>query len=153
MFRAGSGSSTAVPPCPGRAAAAESTVVIDAPEFPDFDHSETETAEGESVDLRALDLEALNLLCAQTPVPGSCEAPDFDSLPPFLLRGAEEPLMSSVISESLLEPDSFPNPPEPPGSALWAQTEEFSSYSTERGAADGGSQPPSDSQLRWVLSE
>lgn len=139
---------TAVPPSPRQEPEAESTsVVIEAPEFPDFDHSEMEAAEDEAVDIGALDLEAI----------------DFPpSLPPFSLCQPVEPLMSSDM-ESHLEPPSLPDPmsisefPEPPVSELWSQSEEVSlepqshTDEAERGAADDVTQPAPDSHPRWVF--
>ncbi|CAF97619.1 unnamed protein product [Tetraodon nigroviridis] len=135
-------SAQTVPPSPRQEPEAESTsVVIEAPEFPDFDHSEMEAAEDDAVDIGALDLEAI----------------DFPpSLPPFSLCQPVEPLMSSDM-ESHLEPPSLPDPmsisefPEPPVSELWSQSEEVSlepqshTDEAERGAADDVTQPAPDS--------
>lgn len=144
-----------VPPSSGRELEAESTSVeIEAPEFPDFDHSEMEAAEDEAFDIGTLDLEAFNLVCARAPVPNRCEVTDFpDSLPPFSLC---EPLMSSEI-KSHLERTSLP---EPSVSELWSQSEEVSldpqfnphTDEAERGAAvDDITQPASDSHPRCFL--
>lgn len=126
-------------------------MVLDAPEFPDFDHSEFETAEGEAVDVAALDLEAVNLVCTQTPPPEQCERADFaDSL-----CGLPEPLLSSDVDGSHLELDSFHDPvniPEFPVSELWSQSEDvscdpqFNPHADESETADW-----SDSHPRWVL--
>lgn len=156
-----------VPPSSGRELEAESTsVVIEAPEFPDFDHSEMEAAEDEAVDIGALDLEALNLVCAQAGVPDQCEPTDFPhSLPPSSFCEPVEPLMSSNINESHLEPASLPEPMnisgflEPSVSELWSQSEEVSldpqfnphPDEAERGAADDITQPASDSHPRCVF--
>lgn len=154
-----------MPPCPGPEPEAESTsVVIDAPEFPDFDHSEMELAGGEAVDISALDLEALNLACAQT-VPDQCEVTGIaDSLPPFPLCEPVELLVSSDVNESRLESASLPDPmnisfPEPPVSEPWSQSEgvsldpQFNSLPDEadRGAGDDCTQPASDSHPRWAF--
>lgn len=156
-----------VPPSPGRELEAESTaVVIEAPEFPDFDHSEMEAAQDEAVDIVALDLEALNLVCTPAPAPDRCELADFpDFLPPFSLCEPGEPLMSSDASELHLEPASLPDPvnvselPEPLVSELWSQSEEVSldpqfnlhTDEAERGAADDTAHPASDSRPRCVF--
>lgn len=145
-----------VPLSSGQELETESTsVVIEAPEFPDFDHSEMEAAENEAVDIGALDLEALNLFCTQAPAPApdQCEVTDFpDSLQRFSLIEPVEPLMSSDINESHLESPSLPDPM----SELWSQSEEVSSDpqfnphtdEAERGAADDITQPASDSHPR-----
>lgn len=153
-----------VPPSSGPELEAESaSVVIEAPEFPDFDHSEMEAAEDDAVDIGALDLEALNLVCAQAPAPDGCEGADFpDSLPPFSLCEPGEPLMSSDPKASHLEPAALPESaivsglPEPPVSELWSQIEEVSldpqfhphSDEAERGAADDITHPGTDSHPR-----
>lgn len=146
-----------LPPSSNRELQAESTsVVIEAPEFPDFDQSEMEAAEDEAVDIGALDLEALNLVCAQAPAPDRCEVTDFsDSLPPFSLCEPTEPLMSSDINESHLESASLLDPM----SELWSQSEEVSldlqsnphTDEAERGAADDITHPASDSHPRCVF--
>lgn len=142
-----------------------SSVVIEAPEFPDFDHSEMEAAEDEAVDIGALDLEALNLVCAQAPVADPCEFREVpNSLTPFSLCECVEPLLSSDI-EPLLEPASPPDPmntsefPEPSVSESWSQGEEVSldpqfnphTDEAERGAVDDITQPASDSHPRCVF--
>lgn len=156
-----------MPPSWGPEPEAESaSVVIEAPEFPDFDHSEAEAAEddADAVDIGALDLEALNLVCARAPAPDGCEgAGGFpDSLPPFSLWEPGEPLMSSDPNASYPEPAGLPEPasvselPEPPLSELWSQIEEVSfdpqlhphADEAERGAADDVTRPASDSHPR-----
>lgn len=123
--------------------------MLDAPEFPDFDHSEIETAEGEAVDIGALDLEAVNLVCTLTPAPDQCERADFaDSL-----CGLPEPLLSSdgshLESASLLDPGNIP---EFPVSELWSQSEDvscdpqFNPHTDEAQKEDW-----SDSHPRWAL--
>lgn len=131
-------------------------MVLDAPEFPDFDQSEIETAEGEAVDIGALDLEAANLACTRTPPPDLCELADFaDSLP---LCGLLEPLLSGDADGSHLESASLPDPvniSEFPVSELWSQSEDVSCDpqlnphpdDAEKGAADDWS----DARPRWVL--
>ncbi|TMS10076.1 hypothetical protein E3U43_002735 [Larimichthys crocea] len=93
--------------------------VLDAPEFPDFENSEIETAEGEAVDIGALELEALNLVNTDLPVPYDCGGTDFeDPLPDLPVWNSEEPLMSTGIqdldlgSQNIipLDPESFPEP-------------------------------------------
>lgn len=143
-----------VPPSTGRELEAESSsVVIEAPEFPDFDQSEMEAAEDEAVDISALDLEALNLVCIQAPAPAQCEVTDSpDSLPPFSLCEPAEPLMSSDINESHFESASLLDPM----SELWSQSEEVSldpqfnphTDEAERGAADDITHSASDSYPR-----
>lgn len=125
--------------------------MLDVPEFPDFDHSEIETAQGEAVDVAALDLEAVNLLCTQTPPLDQCERANFaDSL-----CGLPEPLLSSDVDGSHLESASLPDPvsiPEFPVSELWSQSEDVSCdpqldpHTDEAEKADW-----SDSHPRWVL--
>ncbi|XP_056912872.1 uncharacterized protein si:ch211-188c16.1 isoform X1 [Takifugu flavidus] len=112
--------------CNGPEQEAESTsVVLGAPEFPDFDHPEIETAEGEAVDIGALDLEAVNLVCTRTPPPDQSERTDS-------LCGLPEPLLSSDVDGSHLESASLPDPvnipefPKFPVSELWSQSEDVS---------------------------
>lgn len=152
-----------VPPFPGREPETESTsVVLDAPEFPDFENLEVETAEGDAVDIGVLDLEALNLVCTRTPAPDQCEVTDFAAS----LRLCEpvEPLSSGDINASHFDLASLPEPmnaaefPEPPVSELWSQSEDVSldpqfnphTDGAEKTAADDCAQPASDSHPRWV---
>lgn len=153
-----------VPTSPRRELEAQSAVaVIEAPEFPDFDHSEMEAAADEAVDIGALDLGALNLVLAPAPVPHRSEVTEFPrSPPPFLLCEPAEPLASSDV-DSHLEPTPLPDPvniselPEPPVSELWSQSEEASSDppfnpradEAERRAGEDITQPSSDSHPRW----
>lgn len=115
--------------------------VLDAPEFPDFDNSEMETAEGKAVDIGTLDLEALDLVSAALPVPDDSGVTDFED-PLLGLSSCDpvEPCVSTVIhdlnlgSQNIipLDPASFPEPvnipefPEPAVSEQWSQSEEFS---------------------------
>ncbi|CAJ1071707.1 uncharacterized protein si:ch211-188c16.1 isoform X3 [Xyrichtys novacula] len=55
-----------------------SNPVLDAPEFPDFENSEMDTAEGEPVDIGALELEALDLVSTELPVPDDCGGSEFE---------------------------------------------------------------------------
>lgn len=115
--------------------------VLDAPEFPDFENSEMETAEGEAVvDIGALELEALDLVSTDLPVPEDCGGvTDFeDPQPDSSVCDPIEPLMSSGIqdlnlgSQNIipLDPDGFPEPinlsefPEPAVSEQWSHSEE-----------------------------
>lgn len=115
--------------------------VLDAPEFPDFENSEIETAEGEAVDIGALELEALNLVNTDLPVPYDCGGTDFeDPLPDLPVWNSEEPLMSTGIqdldlgSQNIipLDPESFPEPvnisefSECAMPEQWSQSEELS---------------------------
>lgn len=115
--------------------------VLAAPEFPDFDHSEMETAESEAVDVGALDLEDLDLVSPDLPVPDECELSGFwEPLPALSSCDPIEPLMSTEVrdlnlsSQSIIpfDPDSLPEPinisefPEPPTSEQWSQSEEVS---------------------------
>ncbi|TKS80191.1 FYN-binding protein [Collichthys lucidus] len=115
--------------------------VLDAPEFPDFENSEIETAEGEAVDIGALELEALNLVNTELPVPYDCGGTDFeDPLPDLPVWNSEEPLMSTGIqdldlgSQNIipLDPESFPEPvnisefSECAMPEQWSQSEELS---------------------------
>ncbi|XP_042371749.1 uncharacterized protein LOC121965689, partial [Plectropomus leopardus] len=118
-----------------------SNSVLDAPEFPDFENSEMETSEGEAVvDIGALELEALDLVSTDPPVPEDCSVSDFeDPQPDFSECDPIEPLMSTCGVQDLnlgsqniipLDPDSFPEPinlsefPEPAVSEQWSQSEE-----------------------------
>lgn len=113
----------------------QTSSVLDAPEFPDFDHSEMETAEAEVVDIGALDLEALDLVSSELPVPDDCGVADFeDQLHAFSSCDPVEPLMSTTIQDLNLcshniiplDPAGFPEFPEPSLSELWSQSEEVS---------------------------
>lgn len=125
--------------------------VLDAPEFPDFENSEIETAEGEAVDIGALELEALNLVNADLPVPYDCGSTDFeDPLPDSPVWNSEEPLMSTAIQDLNLgiqniiplDPESFPEPvnisqfSECAGPEQWSQSEELSMDPQSNSQAD-----------------
>lgn len=115
--------------------------VLDAPEFPDFDNSEMETAEGGAVDIGALDLEDLDLVSTDLLVPDDRGVTDFeDPLPALSSCDPVEPLMNTAIqdlnlgSQNIipLDPASFPEPinisefAEPTVSEQWSQSEEVS---------------------------
>ncbi|KAF3858652.1 hypothetical protein F7725_011853, partial [Dissostichus mawsoni] len=113
--------------------------VLDAPEFPDFEISEIETADGGAVDISALELEALDLVSTELPVPDDFGVADYeDPQTQLLMCDPVEPFMSTTVQDlnlgSLnimpLDPASFPEPinlPEFPESAVseqWSQSEE-----------------------------
>ncbi|XP_033993141.1 uncharacterized protein si:ch211-188c16.1 [Trematomus bernacchii] len=113
--------------------------VLDAPEFPDFEISEIETPDGGAVDISALELEALDLVSTELPVPDDFGVADYeDPQTQLLMCGPVEPFMSTTVQDlnlgSLnimpLDPASFPEPinlPEFPDSAVseqWSQSEE-----------------------------
>ncbi|XP_036940412.1 phosphatase and actin regulator 4-A isoform X6 [Acanthopagrus latus] len=115
--------------------------VLDAPEFPEFEISEMETAEGDAVDIGALELEALHIVSTDLPVPDDCGVSDFEhSLPDLSGCDPVEPHMSSGIQDVDLGSDniipldlaSFPAPinlsefPGPAVPELWSQSEEAS---------------------------
>ncbi|XP_030259684.1 uncharacterized protein LOC115573158 isoform X1 [Sparus aurata] len=115
--------------------------VLDAPEFPDFENSEMETAEGDAVDICALELEDLHVVSTDLPLPDDCGVSDFEhSLPDLSGCDPVEPHMSSGIQDVDLGSDniipldlaSFPAPinlsefPEPAVPELWSQSEEAS---------------------------
>ncbi|XP_067461312.1 FYN-binding protein 1 isoform X1 [Thunnus thynnus] len=136
--------------------------VLDAPEFPDFENSEMETAEGEAVDIAALELEALDLISSELPATNDLGVSDFEDPQPDLCDSAE-PAGSSIVqdlnlgSEHIipLDPASFPEPinlsefPEPTALDEWSQSEEAitdpltSSHAdeTDLGAAECHSAP------------
>ncbi|XP_074544954.1 uncharacterized protein LOC141804434 [Halichoeres trimaculatus] len=112
--------------------------VLDAPEFPDFDNSEVDTAEEEVVDIGALELETLDFVSTELPVP---EVADFEDPQPDLAEcGPAEPLMYNNFQDLNLgnqdliplDPASFPEPinlsefPEPAEPEQWSQSEEVS---------------------------
>lgn len=114
-----------------------SNPVLDAPEFPDFENSEMETAEGEAVNIAALELAALDLISSELPAPNDLGVSDFED-PQSDLCDPAEPTVSSIIqdlnlgSDKLitLDPASFPEPinlsefPESTVSEEWSQSEE-----------------------------
>lgn len=115
--------------------------VLDAPEFPDFENSKMETAEGDAVDICALELEDLHVVSTDLPLPDDCGVSDFEhSLPDLSGCDPVEPHMSSGIQDVDLGSDniipldlaSFPAPinlsefPEPAVPELWSQSEEAS---------------------------
>ncbi|XP_042283799.1 FYN-binding protein 1 isoform X2 [Thunnus maccoyii] len=136
--------------------------VLDAPEFPDFENSEMETAEGEAVDIAALELEALDLISSELPATNDLGVSAFEDPQPDLCDSAE-PAGSSIVqdlnlgSEHIipLDPASFPEPinlsefPEPTALDEWSQSEEAitdpltSSHAdeTDLGAAECHSAP------------
>lgn len=123
-------------------------MVLDAPEFPDFDHWEIEAAGGEAVDVGALDLGAVTLACTPTPPPDQSERSDLTGS----LCGLPEPLLSSDVDGSHLEPASLPDPgnvPEFPPSQLWSQSEDDPQFNPH--ADEGEKADWSDSHPRWVL--
>ncbi|KAM6989277.1 uncharacterized protein LKV04_008957 [Tautogolabrus adspersus] len=118
-----------------------SNPVLDAPEFPDFENSEMDTAEGEAVDIGALELEAIDLVSTDLPLPDDCGASDFeDPQPDLSVCEPAEPLMSSAFQDLNLgtqniiplDPASFPEPinlsefPEAASLEQWSQGEEVS---------------------------
>lgn len=113
--------------------------VHDAPEFPDFEISEIEMADGGAVDISALELEALDLGSIELPVPDDFGVVDYeDPQTQLFMCNPVEPFMSTNVQDlnlgSLnimpLDPASFPEPinlPEFPESAVseqWSQSEE-----------------------------
>ncbi|XP_059199802.1 FYN-binding protein 1 isoform X2 [Centropristis striata] len=111
--------------------------VLDAPEFPDFEISEMETAESDAVYIGALELESLDFFCTNPPVPEVCGVTDFEDPKPALCDPVE-PLMSAGVHDLNLgmeniipfDPADFPEQinfsefPEPAGSEQWSQSEE-----------------------------
>ncbi|XP_078120503.1 uncharacterized protein LOC144526747 [Sander vitreus] len=115
--------------------------VLDAPEFPDFENSEMETAESEAVDICALELEALDLVSTGLPVPDDCGATAVeDPQPDLAVCDPVEPLMNASLQDLNLgnpniiplDPASFHEPincsdfPEPAVCEQWSQGEEVS---------------------------
>ncbi|KAK5919105.1 hypothetical protein CgunFtcFv8_023028 [Champsocephalus gunnari] len=113
--------------------------VLDAPEFPDFEISEIEMADGGNVDISALELEALDLGSIELPVPDDFGVVDYvDPQTQLFICDPVEPFMSTNVQDlnlgSLnimpLDPAIFPEPinlPEFPESAVseqWSQSEE-----------------------------
>lgn len=128
--------------------------LLDAPEFPDFENSEMETAEGEAVDIGSLELEAFDLVSTDIPVQDDSRVTDFE----VLLCDSEvcdpvEPFMSTCIQDLNLgnqniiplDPAIIPEPinisefQEPAVSEQWFQSEEISNFQaveTDLGAAE-----------------
>ncbi|XP_026229889.1 uncharacterized protein si:ch211-188c16.1 isoform X2 [Anabas testudineus] len=139
-----------------------SNTVLDAPDFPDFENSETETAVRDAVDIAGLELEALTLVSTQLLLPPDFEVTDFKEPQLDSLVGhPTEPSLYSVNQELNLgshsiiplDPASFPEPTnlseflEPVAPEQWSQSEEvivdLSSNSpadeNDLGAAEGHS--------------
>lgn len=53
--------------------------MLDAPDFPDFEASELETAEGEAVDVAALETEALDIIVGNPATAVCCEAAEYEA--------------------------------------------------------------------------
>lgn len=91
-----------------------SNPLLDAPEFPDFENTEMETAESGGVDVAALELEALDLVSANPHTAVDAEHPQAD----LSAHDPAGPGVSSIIqdlnlgSENIipLDPASFPEP-------------------------------------------
>ncbi|XP_042082107.1 uncharacterized protein si:ch211-188c16.1 isoform X5 [Haplochromis burtoni] len=91
-----------------------SNPLLDAPEFPDFENTEMETAESGGVDVAALELEALDLVGANPHTAVDAEHPQAD----LSAHDPAGPRVSSIIqdlnlgSENIipLDPASFPEP-------------------------------------------
>uniref|UniRef100_A0A3B4TRV1 Si:ch211-188c16.1 n=1 Tax=Seriola dumerili TaxID=41447 RepID=A0A3B4TRV1_SERDU len=113
-----------------------SNPLLDAPEFPEFENSEIETAEGEAVAVAPLELEALDF---DLPIPADFGVTDFvASHPDLSVCDHAEPSASCIIqdlnlgSQNIipLDPASFPEPinlsefPEPAAPEQWSQSEE-----------------------------
>ncbi|XP_045906876.1 uncharacterized protein si:ch211-188c16.1 isoform X2 [Micropterus dolomieu] len=113
--------------------------VLEAPEFPDFENSDMETAAGEAVDIGALELEALHLVSTAFPVADDFRVTDFEVLQPDLsVCDPVEPLMTIDVqdlnlgSQNIipLGPASFPELinlsefPEPAVPEQWSQSDE-----------------------------
>lgn len=114
----------------------QTSPVLDAPEFPDFENPDMET---EAVDLATLNLEALDLVSSELPAPGGCGVAGFeDSLPASPSCDPGEPLMNTTMQDLNLEnpgsldPVGFSEPinisefPPPPAPKQWFQSEEVS---------------------------
>lgn len=139
--------------------------VLDAPEFPDFEISELETAESEAVDVGTLDLEALDLASPHLPVLDKCNVADFEvPLPALPVSDPVEPLMSTDIkdlnlgSQNIipLDPGSFPEPinlsefPEPAVPEQWSHGAEVNMgplSSTHTDETDLGAAEPQSAAL------
>lgn len=114
----------------------QTSPVLDAPEFPDFDNPEIET---EAVDLATLGLETLDLVSRELPVLGGLAVAGFgDPLPALPSCDPGEPLLNTTIQDLNLEkqisfdPVGFSEPinisefPPPPAPEQWFQSEEVS---------------------------
>lgn len=125
----------------------QTSPVLDAPEFPDFDNPEMET---EAVDLARLNLEALDLVSRELPVPGGLTVSGFeDPLPALPSCDPDEPLWNTTVQDLNLEnpisfdPVGFSEPinmsefPPPPTPEQWFQSEELSSDPQMNPQADG----------------
>ncbi|XP_054625526.1 uncharacterized protein si:ch211-188c16.1 [Dunckerocampus dactyliophorus] len=96
-----------------------SNTVLDAPEFPDFENTEMEPIQAETVDIAALDLEVLDFgaLNSPPPAPTDCGVPDCEASQSDTCNStgaAEGPLIQELKLGSLNgtphEPNSFPEP-------------------------------------------
>ncbi|XP_030608418.1 uncharacterized protein LOC115796247 isoform X2 [Archocentrus centrarchus] len=91
-----------------------SNPMLDAPEFPDFENAEIETAEDRGVDIAALELEALDIVSTNPHIAVDAERPQ----PDLSARDPAGASVSSIIqdlnlgSENIipLDPASFPEP-------------------------------------------
>lgn len=114
----------------------QTSPVLDAPEFPDFDNPEIET---EAVDLATLNLDALDLVSSELPVPGGLAVAGLeDPLPAPPSCDPGEPLLNTTSQDLNLEkrisfdPVGFSEPinisefPAPPAPEQWFQSEEVS---------------------------
>ncbi|XP_037837842.1 FYN-binding protein 1 isoform X3 [Kryptolebias marmoratus] len=145
-----------------------SNPVLDAPQFPEFENSEVEPAVGEAVDIAALDLEALDIVCSDVKTPIQFEeagrgAPEPD-------RSVQEPAETCEISVVRdlnlgspniipLDPACFPEPinlsefPELPLPEQQSQSDVLAvdtfanSYETDVGTAESQSLPE-ETELR-----
>ncbi|XP_076018459.1 uncharacterized protein LOC143010145 isoform X2 [Genypterus blacodes] len=96
-----------------------SNPVLDAPEFPDFENLEVEPAEGETVDLGSLEVEALDLVSFDFPAPPDFEILELEDLQHDLSGYDFAPATSSQLYDATLsnysiaplDPDEFPDPP------------------------------------------
>lgn len=132
----------------------QTSPVLDAPEFPDFDNPEIET---EAVDLATLNLEALDLVSSELPVPGGLALPDFaDPLPALPSCDPGKPLLNTTTQDLNLEnrisfdPVGFSEPinisefPPAPAPEQWFHSEEVSidpQTNTQADEADLGTAP------------
>lgn len=110
--------------------------MLDAPEFPDFENPDIET---EAVDLATLNLDALDLVSSELPLPGGLAVASFeDPLPALPSCDPREPLLNAARQDLNLEdrvsfdPVGFSEPinisgvPLPPPPERWFQSEEVS---------------------------
>lgn len=107
--------------------------MLDAPDFPDFENPEIET---EVVDLATLNLDALDLVSSELPVPGGLAVAAFED-PPAALPSCEPRLNTTRQDQNhekpvSFEPVGFSEPiniaalPLPPAPEPWFQSEEVS---------------------------